>query len=44
MYWALLADPGSDDEKGFTPEELDAMGAGAGRALYDRCAPPPSAA
>ena len=35
MYWALLADPGSDDEKGFTPEELDAMGAGAGRALYE---------
>ena len=33
MYWALLADPGSDDEKGFTPEQLDAMGAGAGRAL-----------
>jgi phospholipase D3/4 len=35
MYWALLADPSSDDEKGFTPEELDAMGAGAGRALYE---------
>ena len=35
MYFALLADPGSDDEKGFTPEELDAMGAGAGRALYE---------
>src|SRR5260221_14765595 len=35
MYWALLADPGSDDEKGFTPEQLDAMGAGAGRALYE---------
>ena len=34
MYWALLADPGSD-EKGFTPEEFDAMGAGAGRALYE---------
>jgi phospholipase D3/4 len=35
MYWALLADPGSEDEKGFTPEQLDAMGAGAGRALYE---------
>src|SRR5215467_1668480 len=35
MYWALLVDPGSDDEKGFTPEQLDAMGAGAGRALYE---------
>jgi hypothetical protein len=35
MYWVLLADPGSDDEKGFTPEQLDAMGAGAGRALYE---------
>src|SRR5258706_821453 len=35
MYWALLADPSSDDEKGFTPEDLDAMGAGAGRALYE---------
>jgi phospholipase D3/4 len=33
MYWALLVDPGSDDEKGFTPEQLDAMGAGTGRAL-----------
>jgi phospholipase D3/4 len=35
MYWALLADPASNDEKEFTPEELDAMGAGAGRALYE---------
>lgn len=35
MYWALLADPDSDDEKGFTPEELDVMGAGTGRALYE---------
>jgi phosphatidylserine/phosphatidylglycerophosphate/cardiolipin synthase-like enzyme len=35
MYWALLADPGSEDGKGFTPEQLDAMGAGAGRALYE---------
>jgi phospholipase D3/4 len=35
MYWALLANPSSNDEKGFTPEELDAMGAGAGRSLYE---------
>src|SRR5258706_5829002 len=35
MYWALLADPDSDDEKGFTPEELEAMGASAGRAPYE---------
>jgi phospholipase D3/4 len=35
MYWALLANPASDDEKGFKPEELDAMGTGAGRALYE---------
>jgi phospholipase D3/4 len=35
MYWALLVDPGSDDEKGFTSEQLDAMGAGEGRALYE---------
>ena len=35
MYWALLADADSEDEKGFTPEQLDAMGAGAGRALYE---------
>jgi len=35
MYWALLADADSDDEKGFTPEQLDRMGAGAGRALYE---------
>jgi phospholipase D3/4 len=34
MYWALLADPDSDDEKGFTPEELHVMGACAGHALY----------
>ena len=35
MYWALLADPDSDDEKGFSRDQLDAMGAGAGKALYD---------
>ncbi len=34
MYWALLPDPESVDEKGFTPAQLDAMGAGAGRALF----------
>src|ERR1700691_5205413 len=34
MYWALLPDPTSDDEKGFTDTQLEAMGAGAGRALY----------
>jgi phospholipase D3/4 len=35
MYWALLPDPTGDDEKGFTNEQLDTMGAGAGRALYE---------
>jgi phospholipase D3/4 len=35
MYWALLADSDSDDEKGFTPEKLEGMGAGTGRALYE---------
>ena len=35
MYWALLADPHSDDEKGFDAEKLDAMGAVYGRALYE---------
>jgi phospholipase D3/4 len=34
MYWALLPDPKSDDEKGFTAAQLEAMGAGAGRTLY----------
>ena len=34
MYWALLPDPASDDEKGFTDSQFEAMGAGAGRALY----------
>jgi phospholipase D3/4 len=34
MYWALLPDPAGDDEKGFTDSQLEAMGAGAGRALY----------
>ena len=35
MYWALLADPTSDDEKGFDTDKLDKMGAGTGRALYE---------
>ncbi len=35
MYWALLADPTSDDEKGFDAAALDKMGAGTGRALYE---------
>src|SRR4029077_14357416 len=34
MYWALVPDPASDDEKGFTDSQLEAMGAGAGLALY----------
>jgi phospholipase D3/4 len=34
MYWALLPDPAGDDEKGFADSQLEAMGAGAGRALY----------
>jgi len=34
MYWALLSDPESVDEKGFTDEQLRRMGAGDGRALY----------
>jgi phospholipase D3/4 len=38
MYWALLADPNSpdpgNDEKGFTDAQLEEMGAGTGRALY----------
>jgi phospholipase D3/4 len=34
MYWALLPDPASEDEKGFTAAQFEDMGAGAGRALY----------
>jgi phospholipase D3/4 len=34
MYWALLPDPASEDEKGFTPSQFADMGAGAGEALY----------
>ena len=38
MYWALLPDIEGDDEKGFTGAQLDKMGAGAGRALYEALA------
>jgi len=38
MYWALLPDPTNpdpnNDEKGFTGAQLEEMGAGTGRALY----------
>ena len=34
MYWSLLPDPESPDEKGFTDEQFAAMGAGTGRDLY----------
>jgi phospholipase D3/4 len=35
MYWALLADPQSQDESGFSDDELAAMGATDGKALFD---------
>jgi phospholipase D3/4 len=35
MYWALRANPDTDDERGFTTTQLEGMGAGAGQALYD---------
>ena len=35
MYWSLLPDPTGDDESGFTDAQLEAMGAGTGRALYE---------
>jgi phospholipase D3/4 len=35
MYWALVPDPSGNDEKGFTDDQFKAMGADAGRALYD---------
>jgi phospholipase D3/4 len=35
MYWALLPDPKSVDEQGFTDKQFEQMGAGHGRALYD---------
>ena len=34
MYWALLPDPNSDDEKGFSKEQFTEMGADAGYKLY----------
>lgn len=34
MYWALLPDPASVDEQGFTDEQFEKMGAAAGRKLY----------
>ena len=34
MYWALLPDPTSEDEKGFDEEDFTRMGAGAGEKLY----------
>jgi phospholipase D3/4 len=35
MYWNLLPDPKSPDESGFSDEQFAAMGAGAGRALFE---------
>src|SRR5215471_10022408 len=35
MYWALLPDPTSEDEKGFDEEDFARMGAGAGEKLYE---------
>jgi len=35
MYWALLPDPKSVDEQGFTDKQFEQMGADHGRALYD---------
>lgn len=35
MYWNLLPDPSSPDESGFSDEQFDKMGAGAGRTLFD---------
>jgi phospholipase D3/4 len=35
MYWALVPDPKSVDEEGFTGEQFNAMGAEAGCALYE---------
>lgn len=34
MYWALVPDPESVDEKGFTDEQFKQMGTGFGRMLY----------
>jgi phospholipase D3/4 len=35
MYWALLPDPKSVDEQGFTDKQFQQMGADHGRALYE---------
>jgi phospholipase D3/4 len=35
MYWALVPDPGSVDEQGFTGDQFKAMGADAGGALLE---------
>jgi phospholipase D3/4 len=35
MYWALLPDPKSVDEEGFTDKQFQQMGADHGRALYE---------
>ncbi|MBL8684613.1 MAG: hypothetical protein JNK05_35890 [Myxococcales bacterium] len=35
MYWNLLPDPEGDDERGFSEEQFERMGAGTGRALLD---------
>ena len=35
MYWNLLPDPASDDEKGFSADDFETMGAGTGKALFD---------
>jgi len=35
MYWALLPDPKSVDEQGFTDKQFEQMGADHGRALYE---------
>src|SRR5271169_3964495 len=35
MYWALIPDPASDDEQGFTEKQFVQMGANAGRALFE---------
>lgn len=35
MYWALLPDPKSVDEQGFTDKQFEQMGADRGRALYE---------
>jgi phospholipase D3/4 len=34
MYWALIPDPTSDDERGFTEEQFKQLGANSGQALF----------